>query len=389
MSASPSRAGTAAVVTTVASVCPVFLVGGLSVQIAADLRFSAFQLGLAVALYFTAAAVSGVGCGFVVERLGARLSGRIAIAVAASALLGIAAAGSYTALALLLTAAGPANTLGQLAANALLSRRVPRRRQGLMFGVKQAAIPLSTTLAGASVPVVALTVGWRWAFVLAAVLAMAAWPTLPRIHVETATRRSRAQASRQRPSAALVAVAVAGAMGATAANPLGSFLADYAVTQGLSESAAGLNLTLGGVAGVAARVGVGWIADRRDGGRLVMVAIMLGSGAVGMAMLATGGAWLIPVGTAVGFALGWAWPGLVNFAISSLHPHAPAAATGVTQTGIALGGGLGPLAFGAIVETSGYTTAWLSTAGLMLASAVMMIVGRRMLLASRRRPSPG
>ena len=61
-----------------------------------------------------------------------------------------------------------ANALGQLASNAALARHVPAHRQGLSFGVKQAAIPVSTLLAGAAVPTIALTAGWRWAFVAAA-----------------------------------------------------------------------------------------------------------------------------------------------------------------------------------------------------------------------------
>ena len=65
----------------------------------------------------------------------------------------------------LLALGAAANALGQLASNAALAQHVPARRQGLSFGVKQAAIPVSTLLAGAAVPTVALTAGWRWAFV--------------------------------------------------------------------------------------------------------------------------------------------------------------------------------------------------------------------------------
>ena len=56
---------------------------------------------------------------------------------------------------------------------------MPAHRQGLSFGVKQAAIPVSTLLAGAAVPTVALTVGWRWAFVAAAVAALTALALVP------------------------------------------------------------------------------------------------------------------------------------------------------------------------------------------------------------------
>lgn len=380
----PTRAAAAAVTTTVTTVCPVFLVGGLSVQIASDLQFTPFQLGLAVAMYFAVAAVSGVPCGYVVENFGTRVSGRTAVVLTSACLCAIALAENYVMLTVCLATAGAANTLGQLAANALLSRRVPRRRQGLMFGVKQAAVPLSTTLAGAAVPAVALTAGWRWAFVLAAVLALAAWPVLPPTLMSPAQLRDRAKAAVKRPGLALATVAVAGALGSTAANPLGSFLADYGVSQGLSESAAGLNLTVAGIAGVAARISVGWIADRRDGGRLLMVAAMLVGGSAGVAMLAAGGAWAVPVGAVVGFALGWAWPGLINFAVTRLHSDAPAAATGVVQTGVAMGGAVGPLAFGAVVQFWGYSAAWWGASATMLLAAGVMLIGRTLILASRQ-----
>ncbi|MGH8879228.1 MAG: MFS transporter, partial [Stackebrandtia sp.] len=144
---------------------------------------------------------------------------------------------------------------------------------------------------------------------------------------------------------------------------------------------AGLILTLGGAAGLVSRIGVGWLADRRSGGRLTMVSVMLATGALGLVCLAIAPpAWLIPIGTAAGFALGWAWPGLLNFAITRRHAEAPAAATGVTQIGVYLGGGVGPLAFGAMVDTWGYETGWLTMAGAMLLGALLMVVGRRMLL---------
>ena len=376
-SATPLRAGTSAVVTTVATVCPVFLVGGLSVQIGEDLHFSPAGLGLAVALYFTASSLASFHSGQLVERLGSRTVGMAATALSSLCLLAIAGlARNYPSLVVILTLAGPANSLGQLSSNALLARKVPIHRQGVMFGLKQAAVPLSTTLAGLLVPIVALTIGWRWGFVVAAALALTAWPLLP--PPEPAPPRAAPRS--RRPGRALVVITIAAALGATAANPLGSFITDFAVTRGMTEQAAGLTLTLGGLAGLVSRVGVGGLADRRRGGQLTMITVMLAAGALGLAGLAVAPAlWLIPIGTVIGFALGWAWPGLLNFAITLRHADAPAAATGVTQTGVYLGGALGPLSFGGLVDLWGYPTAWATMAVLMLAGAVVMMVGRRMM----------
>ncbi|MCM0678783.1 MFS transporter, partial [Micromonospora phytophila] len=174
-SARPVRAAAGAIAVTIASVLPVFLVGGLAVQMGEDLGFSPAGLGLAVSVYFGVSALASVPSGGLVERYGPAVVARCGVLLSAGAMLAIAAlARSYVMLVGLLALSAAANALGQLSSNAALARHVPARRQGLSFGVKQAAIPVSTLLAGVAVPTVALTAGWRWAFVAAAGAALAA-----------------------------------------------------------------------------------------------------------------------------------------------------------------------------------------------------------------------
>ena len=74
-----------------------------------------------------------------------RLSGL----TAALAMLGVAVAARDTAvLVAALVVAGWGNGVGQPASNDLIARSVAADRQGLAYGLKQAAIPLSTLLAG-------------------------------------------------------------------------------------------------------------------------------------------------------------------------------------------------------------------------------------------------
>ena len=87
----------------------------------------------------------------------------------------------------------------------------------------------------------------------------------------------------------------------------------------------------------------------------------------------------------LGFGLGWAWPGLMNFAVVRLHPQAPAAATSITQTGVYAGGCLGPLSLGAVAARAGYPTMWTVAAVAMVAASVLMLLGSALL---RRRPAP-
>ncbi|MEN3610942.1 MFS transporter [Plantactinospora sp. ZYX-F-223] len=379
----PGRTVLGAAATTVACVLPVFLVGGLAVQLGDELRFSPAGLGLAVAVYFGVSALASIPSGALVERFGPVVVARAGVLLAAATTLAVATlARSYAALVGLLAIGAGANALGQLASNTALARGVPPGRQGLSFGIKQAAIPTATLLAGAAVPAVALTAGWRWAFVLAAGLALATLPLVP------LDRRPTSRATRQRgggASGALVTLGVAATLAAGAANALGTFAVDSAVVRGLSPGLAGLVLTLGGALCLVGRVGAGWWADRRSGGHVAVIAGMLTVGAAALTLLALTGVAPLIAGVTLGFGIGWAWPGLLNFAVVRLHPQAPAA-TSITQTGVYAGGCLGPLGLGAIAGHLGYPAMWLTAAVAMLLAAALMLVGRRMLL--RRHPDP-
>ncbi|SCL57913.1 Predicted arabinose efflux permease, MFS family [Micromonospora citrea] len=374
----PVRAASGAVAVTIASVLPVFLVGGLAVQLGDDLGFSPAGLGLAVSVYFGASALASVPSGRLVERYGPAVVARCAVLLSAGAMLAVAAlARSYAVLVGLLAIGAAANALGQLASNAALARHVPARRQGLSFGVKQAAIPVSTLLAGAAVPTVALTAGWRWAFVAAAAVALAALPAVPAR--EPRPDRTAAPARADRAGAALLVVGAAAMLAAAAANALGTFVVDSSVGRGLTPGLAGLILTLGSAVCVGARVGAGWLADRRPTGHVAVIAGMLVVGAAGLGLLAAAGPAPLVLGVVLGFGLGWAWPGLMTFAVVRLHPRAPAAATSITQTGVYAGGCLGPLGLGTVAAHVGYPTMWLTAAAAMLAAAALMLIGSRML----------
>jgi cyanate permease len=177
-----------------------------------------------------------------------------------------------------------------------------------------------------------------------------------------------------------VVVAVGAMLSAGSASALGIFLVDSAVAQHIDAGTAGGVLTLGSLVGVAARIGGGWLADRRGGNHLTVVAATLAVGAFGLALLAAQGMTPLLVGTVLGFGLGWSWPGVLNFAVVRLNPRAPAAATSITQSGVYVGGCVGPLVFGVLAAHS-YRLAWLAAAGAMVAAAVMIMIGRWRLLA--------
>ena len=360
---------------------PVFLVGSLAVFIREELHFGAAALGVAASLYYVASAVAAIPGGALSERVGAYRAMALAAVGTAFAMIGIAAfARNWMTLVALLVVGGACHGFALPAGNLAVARGFPTRRQGLAFGLKQTAGPLSTLVAGSAVPLLGLTIGWRWAFVITGAA------TLPVILAGGSARPEAAPALRVRGDVAtgpLVILAGAGACATIAGSSLGAFYVVSAVAGGVSPGAAGTMLALGSGLGIATRIGWGWLGDKMPSRHFGMLATMLSVGAVGFALLgwAGGGASLV-LATILIFAAGWAWPGLLYFAIVLRTPKAPAVATGIIATGVFLGGMLGPTVFGALVERSSYETAWLFVGASLVASAVLMLVAARRLAAA-------
>jgi MFS family permease len=149
---------------------PVFLLGALAIFIRDELHFSETQLGIAASLYYLGAALSAVLGGRLVERVGERRGIALASLGTTLAMLGIAVlADSWADVVAGMMLAGVAHGCALPATNLGLARRIPPGRRGIAFGVKQSSGTLATLLAGAAVPALALTIGWRWAFAVVGV----------------------------------------------------------------------------------------------------------------------------------------------------------------------------------------------------------------------------
>jgi MFS family permease len=312
---------------------------------------------------------------------------RVSAACSASALLGVAVgARGFGLLLLFLAFGGVANALAQPAANLFIARTVPASRLGMAFAVKQSGIPAATLLGGLAVPTIALTVGWRWAFVAGALLPIVGGLTIPAVGDGNAAPSGTKATDRVRvPLRPLVVLGFGIGFGAAAAGTLGAFLVNAAVDAGIAEGPAGLLVSAGSAVGIAMRLLAGRRADRREGGHLRVVSLMLVAGSIAYAAYATEQPWLLVAATPLAFGAGWGWPGLFNLAIVRAHPTAAAAASGVTQTGTYFGAVAGPAVFGAVVERASYRAAWLLAAGFALAGAATIAVGRSLIRKERLR----
>ncbi len=383
--AGPWSAAAAAVAVTVTGVLPVYMVSVLVVQIGAEMGFGAGRLGALVAGFF--------GCSALAASLSGQL-GRVASStgvVRAAALLSTGClwstalvARDTTVLAGVLLLAGTANGLGQPASNALIAAVVPSGHQGLAFGAKQAAIPVSTLLGGLAVPLLALPFGWRTVFGVAGVLGLlsaVAVPGRPDARLTPAAPPSPAAGPLR--LAPLLVLTAGLLVAAGTGNALGTFFVASAVAAGQPAGTAGLLAAVAGSTGAVTRVALGLLADRLPGRWLLVVAVLVAVGGSGHALLATGDRVLLAVGVVVAYCAGWTWAGLATYAVVRMHPDAAARATGITQSGLALGAALGPLAFGGVVEHSSYATAWLVTTGSSLLAGATIALGRALLLRDR------
>ncbi len=387
MTARPSawmRPAVVAMAVDTVGVLPVFLTGALAVQLRDDIGLSLDSLGLVYASYFTAAALLSAALAHVSERTGPEWSLRIGSAIYVAAFLGIASmAESPVVLSAFIALAGVGTALTRTASSVLVARNVAADRQGLAFGLKHCSIPVGTLLAGLSVPAVALTLGWRWAYVIAAGLTAVVLIAIPSPSGRWVPRRDDGRADMSR--GMLIFAAVSFGLGSCAAASLGAYTVSTAVASGMSEGAAGLLVAVGSVFGLTSRLLVGHWSDRRRGSQLDLVTWMLLVGGVAFLLLGSVHEWVMLLAVPLAFATGWAWLGSYNLAMVRLNPVAPGAAVGVTQTGAFVGAIVGPAGLGFLAERYSFTAVWVAAALASFLAAANITMLRRFLREPGRR----
>ncbi len=373
-----------ALATDTVAILPGFMTAGLAVQIREDIGLSLTTLGISLGVFFGSAALASAPMGALVERWGWAKSLRFAAFLAALSLIAVGwLAQSAASLTAIFLVAGVAVAMAHPAANLAVARCVPLDRHGLFYGLKHAAVPTSTLLGGLAVPVVALTVGWRWAFFGGALLALSAALAVPRREAPYVISPAPAsgQSRPHRPATEmrlLIILSIAVGLGIGGIDALASFIVSYAVDIGIAEGAAGLVLAAGSVIGIVARIIAGWMIDKKRDADLFAVASMLAVGAAGVIVLNLGDTPGLFLGGLIAFAAGWGWSGLFTFAVVKRNPSAPAAATGITQVGKLVGSALGPAAFGWLADNASYGAAWWATTGsLVFAAALVLFVRNR------------
>jgi MFS family permease len=359
---------------------PMMLTGALGVQLRAELGFGTAALGLVVSVYSVAAAATASVVGGLVDRFGWRRTLLVAAYVVTASLMGTALlADAWWILVVCIGLGGAGHAIGIPSGNLAIVDEVPIHRRGLLFGLRQAGVPAAMAMAGLSVPLIALTIGWRWAYLLAVVGPVAAALFVTRARPRVAVVSKPPQPRFMNPGLAFGLFMLVSFIGAMLANSSAAFLVSSLVEDGVSEASAGFVLMLGSGVGLMARVGSGFLADHRGGSAgLPLIAAMLSIGAVGFLLLSTGHPVAAILGVILAFGGATGWFGLSHLVAVTHNPTRPGAASGMMLTGGFAGGAIGPALFGVAAEQWSFSVAWLAAGATTLVAVGLVLVSHRM-----------
>ena len=360
---------------TVSAVYPGFLIGALSVQVSAEFEVSEAVYGWGLGGFFLASTLGSVVLGRLVQLVGPRRQLRTLVSAGAVLQLLIAGvADSFATIVGLLVVCGLVNAGNQTAVNLALTREeLPRL--GLAVALKQSGMPAASLLSGLAVPSLALTVGWRWGFVLGAFLNLVTLAlvtaTLRPLPVELRRQPRQSPASSRR---SLRLAALSGALMSFGAGAINAWLVASGVDAGLGEGTAGLVLSLGAACGITMRL---YSGTRLDTMTSLPFKVGGSTALVGAFAIAALGLRVAPVHVAMtflAFASGWIWPVFTNFGIVRRNAQAAGAATGTTQMGVYVGVFSAPLVTGQMIEAWGYQVMWPVVGAIIAVGAVLAIV---------------
>ena len=360
---------------------------------AADLGLEAKGIGWFVALEYLCAMLSGLACSAMIVRLGAVRVCQICVALAAAGLF--LATGAILPLIFAAAAAiGAGYGLVNPVSSHILARSAPRQMMSLIFSIKQTGVPVGGALAGALVPVMVLTLGWRWSaaalavFCLAAVSAIQTLRTAEPAVAYPATKG--AAAGFFAPlrlvvtNASVLELALVSMIYGSAQLSLIAYFVTYLNLElGYGLVSAGLIYSTAHAAGIVGRIAWGAMADRWLPPRAMLGLlglVMAGSGAGVAAFSVT---WPLSAVIAVSAVYGASAVGWNGVYLAEVARCAPAgqvgAITGGTQFLTFVGALLAPPLFGAVAGLIGsYGHAYLAFC------VLPALAGLRLLLASAR-----
>jgi MFS family permease len=329
--------------------------------IASDLAVSPNLIGVFVGLIYGASMAGSLAAGGFIDRFGAiRVSQGCVLLCAVALVMVSRGAGAAAPIFSMLMLAPLVLGLGYgpitPASSHLLVRTAPPSRMALTFSIKQTGVPAGAALAGAALPGLALTHGWKSTY-----LALAMLGIVIVVVAETTRREFDADRQPRHPislsgivaplrlvfgKSALAELALTGLVYAATQVCLASFLVVY-LTETLHYGivAAGLALTVANIGGIVGRIVWGGAADRWVPPRALLGAIGVAAAMCAYATAAFGAEWPVALVVVVCALFGATAIGWNGVQLAEVARHAPTGQAGrvtgasgfVTFAGVVLG----------------------------------------------------
>jgi FSR family fosmidomycin resistance protein-like MFS transporter len=354
----------------------------------AEFGVSYTELGLVVAVFNIISALLQTPAGFLVDRTSARTVLVGGLLLGAASLMAASAAPVFLLLGVAFAFLGLANTVYHPSDYALLSNRVSPGRVGQAFSIHIFAGFMGTAITPAAMVILATTLGWRSAFVIAALLGVVAAGALLAFGAPLAGRESaRAKASdAAAPSAGdwrvlatwpvvlnlIFFMLIAAFAVGTQNYGIVALQALWGTPLSLSTTAITVHLMF---SAFAVLIG-GWLASRTDRHETVALIGLLVAGValLPIAFIDLNATLLIGLMAVSGFFNGVLQPSRDMIVRAVTPPGAFGRVFGFVTTGFNIGGVLAPPAFGYMMDAGSPASVIVATAICSLAAIPVVLV---------------
>lgn len=346
--------------------------GPLAPFLQADLHISRAEVGLVATAMAVTAAPSALFGGRASDRVGERrvliLSGVLGVLAAVA----VAASTGFWSLVAACLGLGLGNGIQNPAGSAAVMRWFPQRQRGLAMGIRQTGVPIGGMLAAGVAPVLALSYGWRSAYLasgvlslLGVVLIVVAYFDPPRKpDARAAPLRSLRELTRD--TRLLRLALIFGCQVFTQMAATTYFVLFLHESVGASVVTAGALFVVVNVAAMIARIGWGLVSDRQFQGKrrpvlIIIVALTVCSSLAAALLPAHTPLWLVALLSILFGVSAFAWTGVLGtLVIEVVGAESAGSAISLVQVLSTPATLLSPPLFGLLADVSGsYRASWL------------------------------